>query len=481
MPVRTRRQKRRERRRCEIEQHIETRPSRTNVKRCRTEKNVSKRVFSRNFADRRTVAMSRGMHEHRFKNFKRTAELDTFDPDAEMLKLAAMQSRSKIQELIVAEDIIFGLTQSGVCMAFDQYSKRRLCIMNTSCDEVVRSLFHAKCSRSLITVSVYREDNFSSLQCNTILLEDVRQGRPDRGWRIFQSELLRWPGFVEFDDVNSKVLTYSAKDRKYKVWSLKDYSFMYCMDEQSIEEIKISPGIMLVIFNKSDDEASIPLQIRNIETGEILKDFDHKLTPRKEIEFIEQFNEKLLVKQHDGPLLIMDVRTGGKHGEDMACLSIPGEGFKTPKAFIFLYENSLFLTFRRCEVGVWNFKGRKVTKFDDHRLYNQETNTSSIYINTHQDLIISYCQNSQHRNRNGDVRPAANMSRHHPPRAGFPAPGSINVSHILSGRCLARIVPSEDDEASTRALTGITALFYSEASNEIFTGNADGLIHVWTN
>ena len=30
---------------------------------------------------------------------------------------------------------------------------------------------------------------------------------------IFASELLRWPGFVEFDDVNDKVLTYSAEDK----------------------------------------------------------------------------------------------------------------------------------------------------------------------------------------------------------------------------------------------------------------------------
>merc|ERR1712023_250068 len=83
------------------------------------------------------------------------------------------------------------------------------------------------------------------------------------------------------------------------------------MEEQNIEEMKISPGIMLVIFNKSDDQRRIPLQIRNIETGEILKEFEHELNPHKEIEFIEQFNEKLLVKQQDGPLQIMDVLRDG--------------------------------------------------------------------------------------------------------------------------------------------------------------------------
>lgn len=337
-------------------------------------------------------------------------------------------------------------------------------------------------------MSVYRDDNFSSLQCSTTLLEDVRAGRPDKGRAIFQSELLRWPGFVEFDDVNCKVLTYSAKDRKYKVWSLEDYSFVYSMNEQNIEEIKISPGIMLVIFNKSDDHKRIPLQIRNIETGEILKEFEHKLNPDKEIEFIEQFNEKLLVKQQDGPLQIMDVLRDGC----VPYLSIPGDEFKTPKAFIFLYENQLFLTFRRCEVGVWDFRGRKVTEFEDHRLYNQETNTNSIFINTRQDIIISYCQitrtennssssSSSSRTRNRTrLRRSTTIGRVSSIEGGR-APGSIHVSHILTGRCFARICPIKNDPKSLRALTDVTALFYSEETNEILTGNADGYIHVWTN
>lgn len=33
------------------------------------------------------------------------------------------------------------------------------------------------------------------------------------------------------------------------------------------------------------------------ETGETLKEFKHPLHPNKRIDFIEQFNEKLLVKQ----------------------------------------------------------------------------------------------------------------------------------------------------------------------------------------
>lgn len=40
----------------------------------------------------------------------------------------------------------------------------------------------------------------------------IRRDQLDAGFPLFESESLKWPGFVEFDDVNGKVLTYSAQD-----------------------------------------------------------------------------------------------------------------------------------------------------------------------------------------------------------------------------------------------------------------------------
>lgn len=64
----------------------------------------------------------------------------------------------------------------------------------------------------------------------------------------------------------------------------------------------------------------------------------------------------------------------------------------TPSAFIFLYENQLFLTFRDRTVAVWNFRGELVTSFEDHLLWHPDCNTNNIYITSDQDLIISYCK-----------------------------------------------------------------------------------------
>ncbi|KAF5737320.1 hypothetical protein HS088_TW13G00199 [Tripterygium wilfordii] len=85
------------------------------------------------------------------------------------------------------------------------------------------------------------------------------------------------------------------------------------------------------------------------------------------------------------------------------------------------------------------------------------------------------------------------------------AAGSINISNILTGKCLAKInatnastTVEECSSSSTgnsgkciitasmmstvsEALDDITALFYDEERNEIYTGNRHGLVHVWSN
>uniref|UniRef100_A0A453K3F2 Uncharacterized protein n=1 Tax=Aegilops tauschii subsp. strangulata TaxID=200361 RepID=A0A453K3F2_AEGTS len=140
---------------------------------------------------------------------------------------------------------------------------------------------------------------------------------------------------------------------------------------------------MLLIYDRTP--SYVPLKILSIEDGKPLKLFKHLLHRGKKIDFIEQFNEKLLVKQEDENLQILDVRSS-------ELIEISIEKFMTPSAFIFLYENNLFLTFRNRTVAVWNFRGELVTSFEDHLLWHQDCSTNNIYITTDQDLIISYCK-----------------------------------------------------------------------------------------
>lgn len=53
-------------------------------------------------------------------------------------------------------------------------TNERICFLNVSPDEVIRSLFYNKNNDSLITVSVYASDNFSSLKCRSTRIECVK-------------------------------------------------------------------------------------------------------------------------------------------------------------------------------------------------------------------------------------------------------------------------------------------------------------------
>lgn len=61
----------------------------------------------------------------------------------------------------------------------------------------------------------------------------------------------------------------------------------------------------MLIFTKASGH--VPLKILSIEDGTVLKSFNHLLHRNKKVDFIEQFNEKLLVKQENENLQILDV------------------------------------------------------------------------------------------------------------------------------------------------------------------------------
>lgn len=129
----------------------------------------------------------------------------------------AVAERCRITELCTAGGLVYGLSESGLCVAFSLATGQRVCTLNLNHTEVVRSLFHNKANGTLITVSVFASDLYACLRCRASTLANLRAGVTDQSVALFESESLRYPGFVEFDDVNGKVLTLSAEAREYKV------------------------------------------------------------------------------------------------------------------------------------------------------------------------------------------------------------------------------------------------------------------------
>eukprot|EP00948_MAST-09A_sp_MAST-9A-sp1_P003440 g3440.t1 len=244
------------------------------------DRNLSYQLWQRKISTKGQKRFKRHYSKATFANFQHQFTLDVFqDAKApyfrQRYKLAFLKRRSRISEIVATKDIIFGLSHLGVCTAYSPSHRSTLCFLNISPDEVIRSLFYNKANDSLITVSVYRYDNYSSLKCRSTPIEFIRRKKPEKGYAIFESESLRWPGFVEFDDVNGKVLTYSAANNMYKVWNLSNYTLLYTLDDEGITEIKISPGVMLLIYGQAHDY--VPLRILSVDTGNVLLG---DLTPR---------------------------------------------------------------------------------------------------------------------------------------------------------------------------------------------------------
>ncbi|KAJ0978271.1 hypothetical protein J5N97_013745 [Dioscorea zingiberensis] len=83
------------------------------------------------------------------------------------------------------------------------------------------------------------------------------------------------------------------------------------MDLQSIRQNQLDAGLPFLKLNHSNGLRTpgyVPLKILSIEDGTVLKSFNHLLHYNKKVDFIEQFNEKLLVKQENENLQILDVR-----------------------------------------------------------------------------------------------------------------------------------------------------------------------------
>ena len=84
---------------------------------------------------------------------------------------------------------------------------------------------------------------------------------------------------------------------------------------------------MLLLHNYVDEQ-TLPMTLIKVETGEQLMRFKFSRIS-KEIEFLEQFNEKIMLKTCDKELVIYNTKTCGK-------IKVPG--FQAPEAFIFLYD-----------------------------------------------------------------------------------------------------------------------------------------------
>jgi hypothetical protein len=84
---------------------------------------------------------------------------------------------------------------------------------------------------------VTKKDEYNSLKCRTVSIKTIEAAfsRNDikedhlllsgdlKGQKLFKDFSLRWPDFIEFDEINAKIITKHSVEDAYRVWSLATY------------------------------------------------------------------------------------------------------------------------------------------------------------------------------------------------------------------------------------------------------------------
>lgn len=426
-------------------------------------KNIFQKLQMREICPKRGRSFNLKWEPQRFRNFQLQEEYDTSHPMFLM--------PPEVDYITSARGVVFVLFETGTCYAYKQDTQEKLCMLNDSVDRGIQTLFYHKGNDTVLTVSVSSLDN--SIEFRTTSIMYIRRGRPDLGFRILESEQLKSPGYIRFDDVNQKIITSFPEDGvdNVKVFDLKNYAALYSFRVVNLLNLKIGPGIMLLRFAKS--RGYVHLKILSIEDGAEHKSFDFRLDRDKEPKLIELFDEKLLIKQKLKNLQILNLRNA-------KLTEISGTEYNSSSRTIFLNQNRIFLTRRKNFLVGWDLQEDDLvtTPFGDHILWLSDD--YDFYITRDQDIILSYCICNSNYQRLLEGKAS-----------------SINISHTVTGRSIAKIhatswISSDPDfnkkmDQSSRistkvedALEGITAVYFDEEQNRIYTGNSSG-VHVWYN
>ena len=344
-------------------------------------------------------------------------------------------------------DLLVAVNSAGACPVFDRRSGRRLCCLNATPHERVRSVFYNDANQSVITVSTRPLEEYRRLYCRSVPVSHILAGNESAhggGVTCFVSEALTYPGFVEFDRDNHKVLTYSEVSGDYKIWDLARYELLFAVPALGISEVKMSPGVVLLIYDQqlvADPPADaprpvVPLKVLDIEDGKLLYERQHPLVPKLPIEFVHISEQYLLVKQARCPMHIVDTHEDDAYlGRPMDVTVVPESRFSTPSSFVFLHLQRLFLAFWQNRVEAYDFRGHRVHQFEDSTLRSPDPNSYAYTLSQDHDLLLAFCRNES------DTDTLAHAS--------------INVSCIRTGKLLAKLtaprpppvatVPSVDD------------------------------------
>ena len=85
-------------------------------------------------------------------------------------------------------------------------------ILNKCGEEVIKSMFMNHQNESLLLVSIKQGFSASQMKCRSIKISDLKNGN-FKGEPVFKKFILEYPDFIEFDDLNGKIVTKHSSEK----------------------------------------------------------------------------------------------------------------------------------------------------------------------------------------------------------------------------------------------------------------------------
>lgn len=110
--------------------------------------------------------------------------------------------------------------------------------MNSGPRDQVRSIFLNTQNNNIFMVSIKNNDLGSQMKCRSIPISEIKMGET-KGTKVFKDHILQYPDFIEFDDLNQKIVTRHSREGAFRVWDIKTYRLLYVLSHENMDEFKI--------------------------------------------------------------------------------------------------------------------------------------------------------------------------------------------------------------------------------------------------
>ena len=147
-------------------------------------------------------------------------------------------NRSRVCDIIQFHNYLIVLSRKGACQVYDSRSYRRHMFLNPTKFDVVQTVFVNRLNDQLIVVTYHSVDGQNVLQCRSVTLDMIDQKDLSKGLLLFQDDLFTSPSYFEFDEYNEIIITFCATKQEYKIWRQSDYSFLYSICDEKIQEMQ---------------------------------------------------------------------------------------------------------------------------------------------------------------------------------------------------------------------------------------------------